>query len=440
VKITTLEEALSYICKLEQIIPKMEKRIQELEKENKGLNAKLLQYENSNTPPSMQRFRPANKHANNGKIGRPEGHEGSTRPVPKPDETIEVCVERCPKCRRILGEPLYLEKRIIEDIPKPQPARAVEYVLAHYKCKCGEEIAAKHPNCPSEGRFGPNIQSEVVLSNVQDRQPIRKIRNSMQRRYGIEISPATVLSFLHRAAECLEPEYDEIKENVRIADVVNADETSCPVNGDGWWLWVFLTGNETLFQISRRRNKEVIEGILGGYSHKRLIGSDGYSCYSDFGVRQRCNSHLIRKLKFHAEGNEKYLHFLEKLRDFYHVLKEKTSANPPPEERRKLYNWAVGWLWRFIATTRKYRELEKFSIYAENGMPEWFTFILHPEIEPTNNISERALREQVVRRKIFGTLRNEKGIIIYKVLSSVITTWKQRGYNVQDRLIAALSG
>ena len=45
-----------------------------------------------------------------------------------------------------------------------------------------------------------------------------------------------------------------------------------------------------------------------------------------------------------------------------------------------------------------------------NGFEYWFTFVIHPGVEPTNNKAERAIREHVVQRKIIGILRNEKGL------------------------------
>jgi hypothetical protein len=50
-------------------------------------------------------------------------------------------------------------------------------------------------------------------------------------------------------------------------------------------------------------------------------------------------------------------------------------------------------------------------------------------VEPTNNIAERALRENVVIRKIIGTLRNAFGAEVHGVIMSVLATCKQLGQN-----------
>lgn len=52
----------------------------------------------------------------------------------------------------------------------------------------------------------------------------------------------------------------------------------------------------------------------------------------------------------------------------------------------------------------------------------------------TNNAAERALREFVVQRKIFGTLRSAEGAYRYETITSVFETWKRHGMNIFDEL------
>jgi len=75
----------------------------------------------------------------------------------------------------------------------------------------------------------------------------------------------------------------------------------------------------------------------------------------------------------------------------------------------------------------------------KNGFEYWFTFVLRPGVEPTNNRAERALREHVVIRKIVGTLRNKKGMYIHERIMTVLATWSQQGLNSLQMLKARLS-
>ncbi|MGC8506322.1 MAG: IS66 family transposase, partial [Thermoplasmata archaeon] len=61
---------------------------------------------------------------------------------------------------------------------------------------------------------------------------------------------------------------------------------------------------------------------------------------------------------------------------------------------------------------------------------EWlFRFVIDPEIEPTNNRAERALRPSVIYRKISGGSRSERGAEIYTKVYSIYYTSKLRGKN-----------
>ncbi len=95
---------------------------------------------------------------------------------------------------------------------------------------------------------------------------------------------------------------------------------------------------------------------------------------------------------------------------------------------------------KILARYARVKSLEKFSEKIRNGFNHWFTFILHPKIEPTNNIAERGIRETVVQRKIYGCLRNEKGTHNHDVLTSLIATWQQRGLNPYTKILTTLKG
>ena len=47
---------------------------------------------------------------------------------------------------------------------------------------------------------------------------------------------------------------------------------------------------------------------------------------------------------------------------------------------------------------------------------EWlFNFVMNPDVEPTNNRAERALRSSVIYRKVSGGSRSEKGAEIQRL-------------------------
>ena len=281
------------------MIDSLNKRVMELEKRNAELEARLAKYENAHTPPSLREKRVKPKSCS---PGRPKGYKGSTRPTPEPDETMDVTIDECPNCHSLLGEPVKVESRIIEDIPEPMPITVTEFRLAHYDCStCGEHIVARHPECPTEGRFGPRALAHITLLKYDDRLPHRKVCRTLKREFGLEITPATVLDVTRRVSRALKGEYEGIKKRIRESEVVYIDETCIRVNGDKYWIWGFTTETDTLVVIRHSRGKNVLKEVLGR-KFKGIIVCDGYRSYSSFSKNlQRCWAHILREAKFVAE-------------------------------------------------------------------------------------------------------------------------------------------
>ena len=85
------------------------------------------------------------------------------------------------------------------------------------------------------------------------------------------------------------------------------------------------------------------------------------------------------------------------------------------------------------------KEAKRFIDKVRNGFDHWFTFVLVPGLESTNNRAERALKEPVVQRKIIGTFRNGKGTRIYETMMTLRATWKQRGLNPYEAMAESLT-
>ena len=62
---------------------------------------------------------------------------------------------------------------------------------------------------------------------------------------------------------------------------------------------------------------------------------------------------------------------------------------------------------------------------------EWLLgFVMNPDVEPTNNRAERALRSSVIYRKVSGRSRSERGAEKYTKIHSIYYTSKLRGKNI----------
>ena len=410
-------------------------------KEIQELKRRLLAYENAHTPPSRNKRKYPTQTPTGNPVGAPKGHTGTTRQYKEPDEIIDVKQETCSSCSHKLGKPVKILKRIIEDIPEPQPIKVTQYNIHTYLCKhCAEVNIAKHSNLPSDGRFGYNLMIHIALMKYRDRLPLRKITQTLNRQYDIHLTPATVLDITERVANSCEPIYEQIRQQIKNSLNVYGDETGQKVQGKNWWTFVFATLNSALFLIRKSRGQKVIKEALGN-DYKGILNCDGWTSYPMIINKiQRCWAHLLREAKWLAEeynGQARLLYAeLCEMFDKIKFLRKQELIHTGREEQ---YAGLVNQMKNIVNRTKAYTELKKFAEKIEHGINYWFTCVLHPAVEPTNNIAERALREFVVQRKITGTLRNERGTHIMEVLMSVLRTWELQGLNTYSMLRTTLS-
>jgi transposase-like protein len=289
---------------------------------------------------------------------------------------------------------------------------------------CGNHVIATHPDCPNEGNFGKRALAHITLLKYSDRLPHRKVCETLEREFGLRITPATVLDVIRRVRDALRAKYNAIKKRIRSADVVYVDETGIRVNGAKYWIWVFVIDTDTLVVIRHSRGKNVLKEVLGKH-FKGIIVCDGYRSYPSFSKQlQRCWAHLLREAKFAAKKFAEAVPLCESLHDLYNGLTEEIKEKPPPDERKKLWESAYQKLSDLTKQGYVEEKVRNFVGKIRNGLKYFLTFVITPGVEPTNNRAERALREHVVIRKIIGTLRNEKGTKIHETITSCLATWK----------------
>jgi len=426
---------------LQKRIKELEETLAEREKLIADLERRLKLYENPNTPPSRRMY-PSKKLKSGGKRfpGSPKGHPGKTRFKPKPDVVkVPERKDKCERCGASLGEPSYVNHRILEEVSNPAPKQVIDFLEFEWECEaCGSHMTARHPDCPPEGLFGKNVYVQTTLLKYEDRLPLRKVQAALER-HGLTVTPSTVLEILRRAAMWLRPEYERILQRMRTADVVYTDETGLKVDGRQYWIWAFTTQNETLVAIRKSRGKKVLKEILGE-DFKGFIVCDGWKSYPNFTSHiQRCWAHLLTEAKYLAERIDEAKLLSQALHELYQRINISPEDRPPPDDMEDLVEEAKNILERWAGRPYKTVEVGRFAVKIRNGIDHWFTFLTTPGVEPTNNRAERALREHVVQRKIIGTLRNQKGTLIHETITTVLATWKQQGLNPSEILPTTIS-
>ena len=414
-----------YIHQLETTVELLTDENTKLREENETLKKRLLLYENPHTPPSLQRFK-SKTDKTPGKRGAPIGHKGATKVLGEPDEIIHVSEEKCPKCSHPLSSPIRTEKKTIFDIPPPQEIKVTEYVLDVYRCvNCGIEVKAKHMDCPQVGDMGIYLLNYITMLKYNLRGVIRKVQEFLRTNNELNLSVKGINDALLRVGDACRSEYTAIQDRIRKSKWVHIDETGFHVEGNKYWLWAFRSAeDDVLIVIVDSRGRDVVKETMGEDFHGPAI-VDGWRVYSYLTTIQRCWAHLIREVDaFKSSGKGKELS--EEIHATFSELKESLKSENM-DDRRSMKEKYDTRMEEIVKRYDSFGELHKPVEYIRNGMGSWFTCLLYPGMEPTNNLAEQAIREHVVIRKIIGTFRSEEGSQNYQYISSLLATWNLKG-------------
>lgn len=155
--------------------------------------------------------------------------------------------------------------------------------------------------------------------------------------------------------------------------------------------------------------------------------TDGYVAYRDHARRQRCLAHLIRKGLALAEGyyGDGSSFGRDIVRDLRRLIERVHDGDAETQVVKRLMA-RIKW----DCQCNRYDIEKKVRDLAGEILNDWdavVAFVSDPNLPPTNNEAERALRHAVIARRIsFGT-RTDEGSRFYAAGLSVIDTCRKRG-------------
>lgn len=411
--------------------------------ENEKLKRKLRKYENPHTPPSKQGFE--KPEAKGLPVGRKPGkayiHERTTRPKDKPNTppvTVKASFNPSNGSKNIAETGFYIERTItdfkIEKI-------ITKYTILEYKdLGTGETFFAKHPDVPEVGIFGKNVIAMTNLLHFEYRVTLNGVADIFTNAYNIPMSAPTVNELCNRAVNKAKYVYEDINIKLQKSQVANADETGSNQNGKSEWLWGFFTPLLAFFVFFPQRGGDIVKKALKDF--KGILGCDGWVTYKIFSEKQgillqRCWAHLIREVKKKCKNvkslNDAYIWICDMFEEIQRLRKIKSK-----KIRQRGYEKLVAQMEQWAQIYYVHNGMKELVNKVRNGKEFWFTCVLHPEVEPTNNAAERGLRKFVVIKKIIGCLRSEQGKQNMQVMLSVFQTWRLQGLNPYKELRAIL--
>jgi transposase len=306
------------------------------------------------------------------------------------------------------------------------------------RCSCGHDnverprvglsssIEGRKRNLAMSERclVGPMLATFIAALSLRCRLSRRKIQEFLADWLDLELGVATIERCIHEFGLASQPVVEQLIEDARAAKIVHLDETPWCQRGVLLWMWVAVTATMIVYRIGGRRKEELAELIGEGFPG--WLVTDGYGAYRDHPHRQRCLAHLIRKALALAEGH--YGAGSDFGRDLVRDLRrliERVHGGVDADALARLTT-RIKWNRQCnrCEVEKKVRDL------AGEILNDWvavIAFVCDPNLPPTNNDAERALRHAVIARRIgFGT-RTDEGSRFYAAGRSVIDTCRTRG-------------
>jgi transposase len=354
------------------------------------------------------------------KPGAQVGHTASRRPNPAPETVSDRQIfdlSVCPACKHQVGEVVDLVEKYQEDIDlAPRNKIVRHYTITRHWCpNCQEYVRPVNTPAQNLRRFGPNVMGYILYARYRLRLPLLKIQESLRDLHDFEISEGEIGNQLDDAKDSFGEQYELICQLIRSAKIVYADESGWRMDGDNWYIWAFVSPEDGAirYEVVDTRGGGIAKTALGDKAD-RVIVSDGYAVYNSLpGDNQQCWVHLLRVAK--AKSTALY----GQLCKLYSQLLLELEK-PIPDRNKQYFSDQLTHL-----QTKVYKA-EPLAPEVQQRIARHHDQLLvcldHEGVLPENNTAERAIRPQVILRKIFGGSRSPTGAKTHAVNTSVIAT------------------
>jgi hypothetical protein len=210
----------------------------------------------------------------------------------------------------------------------------------------------------------------------------------------------------------------------------------------------FDTDEQTVFQVRSQHGNEQVREVVPGDYGGTLVTDRGssYRAAELSRVKQhKCLAHLIRNVTEVVESKTgKAKVFGARLKSLLQQANQlwrdqragkavDYAAQVARLEQELTYHLRI----RRLPDLDNQRLLDGIGLQQDRGTV--LTFLHQPEVEPTNNRAERALRPAVIARKVSHCSKNERGAEAFAAFTSVArTAVKKGGATIADTFLMLL--
>lgn len=403
---------------------------------------------NSSKPPSTTHPHAKPPHRRSKSRRSPGGqpghakHERDLVPTEQCQAMVPCLPTACRRCGRPLTgtdpEPL---RHQVWELPEIQP-RITEYQQHRLVCSCGCSTCGPLPHGVPTGQAGPRLIAFAGLLMACFRQSKRRAAQFLSMILHQPASAGWMVALQNRAAQAVQPAYDELAQQLPSQPVLLIDESPTKQGREKAWVWTFVAAAFTFFACCTSRAAQVPLQLLGaGYTG--VINCDRARMYWAFGRLQWCWAHLKRDFQALIDSpctiRKRLGHDLmrptKELFALWQKVRDGTISRRAFRRRMEPIRARVeGYLLRGYFDARVSGFCKELLDHSER----LWTFVEVEGVEPTNNGAERALRHAVIWRKLsFGT-QSARGSRFVERLLTVIETCRRQRRNVFQWLVEAV--
>jgi transposase len=395
--------------------------------------------QNSSKPPSSTHPhdkpapKPKDKKERRPRGGQP-GHPKHERELMATEQCqdVVVCVPtECRRCGKELAgvdpEPL---RHQVWELPDIKPD-VIEYQQHRLTCTCGCTTCGPLPEGVPTGQAGPRLIAFAALLMACFRQSKRRAALFMSMILRQPASAGWMVLLQDRAAEAIEPAYQELAEQLPTQAVLKIDESPTKEGQAKAWVWTVVAATFTFFACRVSRGAEVLQQLLGD-AYQGIIHCDRARMYWQFGRLQWCWAHLKRNFQelidhpcpTHKRLGHDLMRPTKEMFALWQKVRDGTLSRRAFRRRMKPIRQEIeslllrGW----------YNELTHwFCKELYDHRARLWTFVDVEGVEPTNNAAEQALRHAVIWRKLsFGTQSARGSRFVERMLTVIETCRRQQ--------------
>ncbi|MFZ2148250.1 MAG: IS66 family transposase [Sedimentisphaerales bacterium] len=421
--------------KLREYIKLLEEKIARLQK-NSG---------NSSKPPSSDIVKPLKVIRRLGKKrkrGGQRGHRKFSRQPFEPEQVDEV-IEYEFKDKDAEGLKPLDEWFIIQQIELPDKMyRVIEHRARKYLDPATGQIriAPMPDEIRKGGLLGAGFTVATAFMKGGCHMSYTTIQKFLKELMKLDISRGMLCKAVQKVSQSLQPAYEQLAKRLPYESQVGVDETGHHDDGKLHWTWCFDTSGYSLFKIDESRGSNVLEKTLGK-NFPGIICADYWGAYRKYARLfdvpvQYCMAHLIREIRFLAEHKitklsrwgHNLLGWLRKLFRTLHRRDELTAKG----FIRSMDKIKAGFLSRMRRPPNHALAKKLARRFRGKASESYFRFLTEPEVEPTNNGTERQIRPVVIDRRITQGTRGDAGMRWCERIWTTLATCKKQERNVFD--------